>query len=250
MTRRRLIAGNWKLNLGPTDATTLARDLVIALRDRGDVDIVLFPTALSLAATVAATRGSDLSIGVQEIAVAPSGAFTGANSGAMAREIGAEVALVGHSERRQLYGETNEGTGLRLRAALAAGLLPMLCVGESLDQRDRGDAERVVQEQLAAAIATLSPDQMSALTIAYEPVWAIGTGRTASPAQAQAMHATIRAWLLAAFGDATASCTRILYGGSVKPGNASELLSCPDIDGALVGGASLSAESFAAIVRA
>ncbi len=191
-----------------------------------------------------------MGVGVQDVEVAQSGAYTGANSAAIARELGCEYALVGHSERRQLYGETDERVASRIRAALAAGLLPIVCVGETLEQRRAGRVEEVVHGQVAAALQGLEPDQLGTLTLAYEPIWAIGTGETATPDQAQAVHASIRAWLHDHYPAWIGDQVRIQYGGSVKPANAAELLACPDIDGALVGGASLTAASFAAIVDA
>jgi len=249
MSRRPFIAGNWKLNLGPEEAAAVARALVSAIADRGDVTVAVFPTALSVSAVLDAAAGSDIGIGVQEIEAVPKGAYTGGNSAEMARAMGCTYALVGHSERRQLWGETDERCAAKVAHALEAGLLPILCVGETLDQRKAGQVEAVVTGQLEAGLATLSPDQVGSVTLAYEPVWAIGTGEAATPAQAQEVHATLRGWLRARYG-AIADDIRIQYGGSVKPGNAAELLACPDIDGALVGGASLKAESFAAIVAA
>mgnify|MGYP001392669696 CR=1 FL=1 len=248
--RTPLIAGNWKLNLDPVEAAAVASALVPAVADRGDTEVALFPTALSVPAVVQAVQGSGITVGIQEIHDQPGGAFTGTNSAAMARAVGCAWALIGHSERRQLFGETDEGVGRKVTAALAAGLLPMVCLGETLDQRDAGQVEHVVTRQLAAALGTLRPDEVATLTLAYEPVWAIGTGRTASPDQAQEVHAVLRAWLRNHYPAYVADQVRVLYGGSVKPGNAAELLSCPDIDGALVGGASLKADSFAAIVHA
>jgi triosephosphate isomerase len=248
--RRPFIAGNWKLNLGPTDAASLAAELKDRLADRGGVDVAVFPTALSLHTAIPALRGSGIGVGVQDVEVAASGAFTGANSAEMARTMGCEYALVGHSERRQLYGETDAQVGARCKAALSAGLLPIVCVGETLQQRRAGDVDTVIQRQLTAALAPLAEDQLGAITLAYEPVWAIGTGETATPETAQQVHAGIRAWLRASYPAWVADQMRIQYGGSVKPHNAAELLSCPDIDGALVGGASLSADAFAAIIDA
>ena len=168
----------------------------------------------------------------------------------MAREAGCTYALVGHSERRHLFGETNEAVGTKVQVAIAAGLLPIVCVGETLDERRAGRVDEVVFAQLGAALQGLPDDQVSTLTLAYEPVWAIGTGETATPEQAQTVHAAIRGWLRERYPAFVAETVRIQYGGSVKPSNAAELLSCPDIDGCLVGGASLNAESFAAIVAA
>jgi len=250
MGRIPFIAGNWKLNLGPQAAAALATGLKEALSNRNPIQIAVFPTALSISATLPALAGSGIGVGVQEIASKASGAFTGCNSAVMARELGCEFALVGHSERRQLFGETDSGVAAKIRAALAAGLLPIVCVGETLAEREAGKVDDVVHGQLAAAIDGLSHDQLSTLTLAYEPVWAIGTGVVASPAQAQEVHASLRGWLRGHYPAFIADEMRIQYGGSVKPGNAPDLLSCPDIDGALVGGASLKAESFAGIVAA
>ncbi|MCO4746293.1 MAG: triose-phosphate isomerase [Proteobacteria bacterium] len=249
MSRRPFIAGNWKLNKGPAEAGALASEWVAALSDRGDVDVAVFPTALSIASVVEATRGSGIEVGVQQIHGKTSGAFTGTNSAEMAREAGCTRVLIGHSERRQLFGETDEMVRTKVKLALASGLLPIVCVGETLEERDAGKVDEVVLGQVSAALLGIPADQLSGVTLAYEPVWAIGTGRTASPDQAQEVHASIRGWLSENFPAFVAAEMRIQYGGSVKPANAAELLSRPDIDGALVGGASLNAESFAGIVR-
>lgn len=252
--RRPFLAGNWKLNLGPRDATALAE----ALRERlgarlaGGMGptVAVFPTALSLPAVASTLAGSALAFGVQDIEPKPSGAFTGGNSAAIARELGCDYCLVGHSERRQLFSETDARCGEKLRCAFASGLLPIYCVGETLAERRAGEVEAVVYRQLQVALAELTPDQIGALTLAYEPVWAIGTGETATPEQAQAVHAAIRGWLAKRTSQAIADSIRIQYGGSVNAKNARDLLSCPDIDGALVGGASLDAASFVSIVEA
>ncbi|TNE88609.1 MAG: triose-phosphate isomerase [Deltaproteobacteria bacterium] len=250
MARVPFIAGNWKLNLGPAEAGELAEALASALADRGEVEVAVFPTALSALTVAGAVEGSGIEVGLQEIHSAASGAFTGTNSARMAREAGLTRVLIGHSERRQLFGETDAGVRAKVELALAEGLLPIVCVGETLEERDAGQVEAVVHRQVAAALEGLEPDQVAAITLAYEPVWAIGTGRTATPAQAQEVHASIRGWLRAHFPAFVAEDMRIQYGGSVKPGNAAELLACEDIDGALVGGASLKADSFAGIVAA
>ncbi len=249
MSRVPFIAGNWKLNLGPAQARSLATELRSAMGGSIDVTIAVFPTALSVAPVVEVLSDSVIAVGVQDIAAAASGAWTGANSAPMARELGCEYTLVGHSERRQHWGETNASCAQKLVTALEAGLLPILCIGETLEQRRAGQVDAVVHGQLERGLALLEPDQIAALTLAYEPVWAIGTGETASPAQAQAVHASIRRWLRQRVG-VVADSIRIQYGGSVKPTNAVELMACPDIDGALVGGASLESESFSGIVAA
>ena len=250
MSRRPFIAGNWKLHLAPKPAAALARELVARLSGRGDVDVALFPTALSVTSVLDAVAGSGIEVGLQEIHEAASGAFTGANSPVLAREAGCTRVLIGHSERRQLFGETDAGVNRKVKAALAAGLLPIVCVGETLAERDADQVDAVVHRQVAGAFEGLEADQLAAITLAYEPVWAIGTGRTASPDQAQAVHASLRAWLRAHYPAYVAEEMRIQYGGSVNAANAAQLLACPDIDGALVGGASLKVEDFGKIVDA
>lgn len=250
MSRRPFIAGNWKLHLAPKPAAALARELVARLAYRGDVDVALFPTALSVASVLEAVEGSGIEVGLQEVHEAASGAFTGANSPVLAREAGCTHVLIGHSERRQLFGETDAGVNRKVKAALAAGLLPIVCVGETLAERDADQVDAVVHRQLAGALEGLEADQIAAITLAYEPVWAIGTGRTATPDQAQAVHASARAWLRAHYPAYVAEELRIQYGGSVNAANAAALLACPDIDGALVGGASLKVEDFGKIVDA
>jgi triosephosphate isomerase len=245
-----LIAGNWKLHLNPGEARAFATALVARLASRGDTEVAVFPTTLAIGAVVEALDGSGVTVGIQEIHDQPTGAYTGTNSAPMARAAGCAWALIGHSERRQLFGETDEAVGRKVRLALDSGLLPMVCVGETLEQRDAGQAFAVVTRQLSVALGTLRPDEAVTVTVAYEPVWAIGTGRTASPEQAQEIHAHLRAWLRDRYPPFVADQTRILYGGSVKASNAAELLGQPDIDGALVGGASLDAEAFGAIVDA
>ena len=250
--RKPLIAGNWKMNLTAAKARDLVAALApeaVALRDA--VDVAVFPTALHVAAVVAAVGdGSAMAVGVQNLHPERSGAFTGEISGPMARDVGATMVLCGHSERRQLFGETPAFVGAKVAAALRDGLTPVLCVGETLDERDAGATVAVVTEQLAAVFGALSATEAARVVIAYEPVWAIGTGRNATPAQAEEVHAAIRGWLGAHVNAEVAATTRILYGGSVKPDNAAELLARPDVDGALVGGASLDAASFIAIIRA
>lgn len=250
MARRRFIAGNWKLNLGPSDAGRLAEELKSALAGRGDVDVAVFPPALSLASVQPRLIGSGIELGIQEIHSEEKGAFTGANAASMARELGCTRVLIGHSERRTLFGETDAGVAAKVKTALAAGLLPIVCVGETLSERDANQVDAVVHRQVGAALAGLHADQVAAITLAYEPVWAIGTGRTATPEQAQAVHASIRDYVRTLFPAFVADELRIQYGGSVSGKNAAELLACPDIDGALVGGASLKAHDFAAIVLA
>ncbi|MEO0601844.1 MAG: triose-phosphate isomerase, partial [Myxococcota bacterium] len=222
MARRPFIAGNYKLNLGPEAARALATELAAAGLDDA-VTVAVFPTALSVAAAVDVLRDTTVGVGVQDIAAHPKGAYTGTNSAPMAREAGCTYTLVGHSERRQYYGETDERCAAKLALAFESGLLPILCIGETLEQREADQVTAVLHHQLEVGLSKLEADQMGALTIAYEPVWAIGTGKVATPDIAQDAHATIRTWLRERYG-AAADDVRIQYGGSVKPGNAAELL--------------------------
>lgn len=241
------IVGNWKMYTSRSEAVALARGVdAVAAELRGKVDVGIAPPFVWLtevAAAVSATR-----VFGQNAATEEQGAFTAEVAPGMLREAGAFGAIIGHSERRAIFGETDALIAKRVSRTVASGMHAILCVGETLDEREAGRTEEVVLGQLAAGLSGVN--SLEAITIAYEPVWAIGTGRTASPEQAQDVHASIRARLGALFGDAAASATRIQYGGSVKPDNASSLLGMPDIDGALVGGASLKVESFAAILRA
>jgi triosephosphate isomerase len=250
MSRRLFIAGNWKMNKSTTEAEALASELKKILIDETAVDIAVAPTSLSLSAVCSKLKHTNIHVAAQNMHSNLSGAFTGEISGEMLRAAGAEYVLIGHSERRHVFGESQQLIQKKMTAAFRSGLLPILCVGETLGERDSGNAAKATLAQVSSAMANLSPDQAVSVTIAYEPVWAIGTGRTASPAQAQEMHAVIRKWLSENFPSFVAKQTRIQYGGSVKPNNAAVLMSQPDVDGALVGGASLNAESFALIVKA
>jgi len=249
--RKPVMAGNWKMNKGPSETATFFTEFLAAWTPRDDRTVAFFPPAISLAAAASAVDGrGDVLLGVQNVYWEASGAFTGETSVAMAADAGAKLVLVGHSERRHVFGETDGETARKVRAALDGGLTPVLCVGETLDQRRAGDAEAVVRRQLAAVLPTLSAAEADRLVVAYEPVWAIGTGETASPADAGAMHRVCRDSLAQAFGAAAAEAVPVLYGGSVKPDNAAELLAEPGVDGVLVGGASLDAKGFAAICAA
>jgi triosephosphate isomerase len=249
MDRKPLIAGNWKMFKTLPEALTLASDLRRKLSPLRGCDLMVAPPYPVLAAVAERLEGSNVALGAQELFYETQGAFTGAVSGPMLRAVGCHFVLVGHSERRQLFGETLESSGRRVQAALAAELTPVLCIGETLQERQANRTLEVVAEQLDAGLAPLAADALSKLVIAYEPVWAIGTGQVATPLQAQEVHAAIRERLRTRDA-AVASGMRILYGGSVKPDNAAEILKQPDIDGALVGGASLDAEAFSAIARA
>ena len=249
--RRKFIVGNWKMHKGPGDADALADTLKRALAGRdASVDVGVAPPTISLPAVVSRLKHTGIVVAAQNLHADQQGAFTGEVSGEMLRQAGVAYCLVGHSERRQLFGETDAMVEKKVQACFRSGLLPILCVGETLTEREAGREAEVVFGQLAAALGRLQADQVPSITLAYEPVWAIGTGRTASPFQAQEMHATIRGWLEERFPAFVARSTRIQYGGSVKGSNAAELMKMPDIDGALVGGASLNAEDFLAIIEA
>jgi len=247
--RRPLVAGNWKLNGSLVANDALLKGIVAGLGEAAGAEVVVCPPFVYLPTVAAAIRDSGLGLGAQDVAAEASGAFTGEVSAAMLRDVGCECVIVGHSERRALYGETDDLTARKVAAAGQAGLKPILCVGETLQERDAGLAAAVVRRQLAAVLDQVDPANRAGLLVAYEPVWAIGTGRTATPIQAQEIHALIRA--TAAERDATMGAgLRILYGGSVKASNATELFAMPDIDGGLIGGASLHAAEFLDICKA
>ena len=246
--RRILVAGNWKMNLLQSQGTALSQALA-AKYPSAAVEILVCPASPYLASVGAAVRGSAVELGGQNLYFAPQGAFTGEVSGDMLKDVGCGWVLVGHSERRQFFGETDELLAKKTATGLSQGLKVVLCVGELLAERQAGQMETVLEKHMAG-LAQVSAEQMANIVIAYEPVWAIGTGVTASTEQAQQAHAFLRSQLQSRYGDAVASATRILYGGSVKADNALELLSQPDVDGALVGGASLKADSFSAIIEA
>lgn len=250
MSRRPYIVGNWKMYKSPVEADALAGALKKGLSEQSAADVGVAPPAISIPAVVARLKHTGIHVAGQDLHPEPSGAFTGAISGEMLRAAGCSDVIVGHSERRALFGDDDALVHRKVHAAFRAGLLPILCVGESLPQREAGEAEEVVAGQLAAALSGLAADQVASLCVAYEPVWAIGTGRTATPELAGLMHSFIRGWLVARYPGYVAQSVRILYGGSVKPSNAAGLLSRPDIDGLLVGGASLEADSFLQIVAA
>ena len=250
MVRKPVFAANWKMNHGPTDARAFLRTFLVHYSRRTDRTVAFFPPALTLHAVTEALRDrSDILVGVQNIHWEPKGAFTGELSAPIARDAGARLILVGHSERRHIFGETDEQTGLKCAAVTGAGLTPVMCVGEKLDERERGEAEGVVVRQLRAGFARLQPAQIATALVAYEPVWAIGTGKTASPKDASTMHGVVRDVLKDLAGDRAAHIP-VLYGGSVSRGNVAELIHAPEVDGVLVGGASLDADGWATIVRA
>ena len=246
--RRPVLAGNWKMNKGPKEATSFFDVFLARYEPHDDRTVLFFPPTISFAAAaraVAARR--DVTLGVQNAHWEHSGAFTGEIGVGMVAEAGARFLLIGHSERRHIFGETDEQVGRKTAAALAAGLIPLVCVGESLEQRRAGQLTEVLLRQLDAASAPLSGEAASMLVIAYEPVWAIGTGVNATPADAAEAHRIVRERLAHHYGRSSADAIPILYGGSVKPENAGELLAADGVDGLLVGGASLDPQSFARI---
>ena len=245
-----IIAGNWKLNKTPMEAIQLADELKRLLVDVRGVDIVVCPPFVDLIDVTEAFNEHDIAVGAQNVFWEDSGAFTGEISAPMLKSIGVRYVIIGHSERRQYFGETDATVNKRVRAALKHGLVPIVCVGENLAEREGNKTFFVIQTQVEGSLAGLTPEEMKKIVVAYEPVWAIGTGRTATPEQAQEVHAFIRGFLVKIFGADTAQAVRIQYGGSVTPENSAALMVKPDIDGALVGGASLKAASFAAIVKA
>jgi triosephosphate isomerase len=246
-----MIAGNWKM----CKLRGEARELASGLKSRlvgleSPPTVVLCPPFTALAEVADAIAGAEILLGAQNMHWEKEGAYTGEVSPGMLKDIGCTHVIIGHSERRHLFGETDEAVNKKARAALEAGLKPIVCVGETEREREGGETEAVVDRQIRAGLAGLGPEQMADVTIAYEPVWAIGTGKTATPAQAQDVHAQIRKLVAQIFDRSVSSSLLILYGGSVKPDNAAELLAEPDINGALVGGASLDGESFEGIIRA
>jgi triosephosphate isomerase len=247
--RRFIVAGNWKMHKTSEEAVKLAFDLVPLVADIKSVDIVLCPPFTALETLSGVLRGSGIFLGAQNMHAEPKGAFTGEIAAPMLLPLGVTHVILGHSERRQLFGETDELVNRKVRAALGHGLIPIVCVGETLEQRESDRTEAVIGAQLEGALEGLALEDPERIVLAYEPVWAIGTGRNATPEQAQQVHAFVRARLTGFFGADLAGKVRIQYGGSVKPDNAADLMRQPDIDGALVGGASLDAGQFAAIVR-
>jgi triosephosphate isomerase len=249
VSRTPLLAGNWKMYGARAEAVALASALTKAVGRVAGREVLVAPPFTALEAVAATIAGSDIRLGAQNLHWEKKGAFTGEISGEMLCEAACTHVIIGHSERRQLFGETNETVNKRLHAALAVGLTPIVCVGETLQEREADATVQVVERQIAAGLAGIAAADLARSIVAYEPVWAIGTGKTATPAQAQEVHLTIREQLVALADPVTADGVRILYGGSVKPDNIDSLMAEPDIDGALVGGASLVPEQFIRIVR-
>jgi len=250
MARKLFIAGNWKMNTCASEAVRLAGEVADALAAVTDMDLAVCPPMVYLAQVAERLDGTNVAVGAQNCFFEDNGAFTGEVSTSMLLDAGCEFVICGHSERRHIFGESDEWINRKVLKAIAGGLKPILCVGELLTEREAKETAAVVTRQVKGGLEGVSAADMGGVTIAYEPVWAIGTGVTATPAQAQEMHAMIRQLVGELYSPQVAEAVQIQYGGSVKPSNAAELLACPDIDGALVGGASLKAADFAAIVAA
>jgi triosephosphate isomerase len=247
--RRALLAGNWKMYKTAEEAVLFAKDLSARVSDVRDRDILICPPFVHLQRLINAFSGSPVKIGAQNVFWEDEGAYTGEISAPMLRSLDVSASIIGHSERRQYFSETDETVNKRLKACLKAGILPIVCVGETLQEREEGKTIPVVKTQLTGGLDSLQAGDATRIVIAYEPVWAIGTGKTATPEIAQEVHAAVRSLLTDLFGKSTADAIRILYGGSVKPDNIDALMAKADIDGALVGGASLDASSFERIIR-
>lgn len=247
--RKPLIAGNWKLNKLTSEAIELVGGLKRELREIKDVEVVVCPAYTVLSEVSKKTSDSHIKVGAQDVFWEDRGAYTGEVSSSMLKDVGCEYVIVGHSERRQYFGESNEDVSKKLKSLLQNGLYPILCVGERLEQREAGNTFEIVKDQLLGALNQITNEQLFNITVAYEPVWAIGTGKNATPKQAQEVHSYIRGLIQNEFSKDCADKIRILYGGSVNPENIRELIKQPDIDGALVGGASLKVDSFSTIVK-
>lgn len=247
--RKPMIAGNWKLHKTIAEATSLVTELIPAVAANQDVEIVVAPVYTALSKVADALGNSNIKLAAQNCYPEPQGAFTGEVSPALLKDAGCEYVIIGHSERRQLFGETDTSVNRKAHALAATGLGTIFCIGETLEERETGKMFDVLRQQVTVGLKDLNAEQMKYVVVAYEPVWAIGTGKVASDAQAQEVHAFIRELLAELYEAQTAAATRILYGGSVKPGNVDGLMAQPDVDGALVGGASLIAEDFARIAN-
>ena len=250
--RQKIVAGNWKMNTTVQEGTELTNNIIKAKKDlnNNDVKTILIPPFTHLTKISELIENTDILLGAQNVASEESGAFTGEISASMIKSTGAEYVIIGHSERRAYYHEDNQILNVKIKLALKNDLLPIYCVGEKLEEREAGKHFEVIEKQLQEALFELSENEISKITIAYEPVWAIGTGKTASPEQAQEVHAFIRSKLAEKYNSQTAENISILYGGSVKPSNAKEIFAKQDVDGGLIGGASLKAEDFIQIVDA
>jgi triosephosphate isomerase len=248
--RRKLIAGNWKMNTNLASAEALAQGVVQRANEFREVDLLVCPPAIYLAMVDKIVSGTPVALGAQNVYHELEGAFTGEISTAMLLDVGCRYVIVGHSERRHILGETDADVNRKTLASLSAGLVPILCVGELLSEREAGQTAAVIRRQFEGSLANVPADGIEKVVIAYEPVWAIGTGKVATPAEAEEVHADLRRLLTERYNQSSAQNVRILYGGSVKPSNAGELLSQPNIDGALIGGASLKVDDFLGIAAA
>ncbi|MDR3071600.1 MAG: triose-phosphate isomerase [Endomicrobium sp.] len=246
--RKYLIAGNWKMNKTVSEAVSFMKILKGAIANTASVEVLLFPTFTALYAVNNEIKGSDINIGAQDVFWGEKGAFTGEISPAMIKDTGCSYVLIGHSERRQYFGETSEMVNKKTKAVIAAGLKPMVCIGETFQDRENNSTFKIIEKQINESLVGLTAEQACSVVIAYEPVWAIGTGKIASPDQAQEVHVFVRKIYSQMYKDASEKI-RILYGGSVNPDNISNLMANPDIDGVLVGGASLDTESFAKLIK-
>jgi triosephosphate isomerase len=247
--RTSIIAGNWKMNLTLGQAIELVKGIQYGLSFPGEVDVIVAPPFLCLQGVAGHLKDSYIGIAAQDLFFEDQGAFTGECSGQQIKDAGADYVIVGHSERRQYFGETDEIVNKKIKAAFRNELVPIVCVGETLAEREKGEVASVIGRQLAVGLLDLTAEEVSRLIIAYEPVWAIGTGKTAAPDQVEDVHRLIRFSISTKFGGQTGEAVRILYGGSVKPSNSKELLALPNVDGALVGGASLKAPDFIEIIK-
>ena len=247
--RKPMIAGNWKLHKTISEATSLVSELIPAVASNQNVEIVVAPVYTALAKVAEALAGSNIKLAAQNCYPEPQGAFTGEVSPLLLKDAGCEYVIIGHSERRQLFAETDESVNSKALALAESGLGTIFCIGETLEERESGKMFDVLRQQVTAGLKDLTAKQMQTVVVAYEPVWAIGTGKVATDEQAQEVHAFIRGLLAELYDPQTAAATRILYGGSVKPGNVDGLMTQPDVDGALVGGASLNADDFARIAN-
>jgi triosephosphate isomerase len=248
--RKKVIAGNWKMYKTSAEARQLVTALIQGITAIGKTRMIVCPPATALVEVASLLKGTSIALGAQNIHWEKEGAFTGEISAGMIKSVGALFVILGHSERRQYFGETDGNVNRKIMAALGQGLIPIVCVGETLDQREKGITKEIVAQQLDRGLTGLKAEQITRLIFAYEPVWAIGTGKNATPEQAQEVHQFIRNRLTALYNDETAQAVTLLYGGSVKPNNALDLLKQADIDGALVGGACLQADSFLEIIKA
>jgi triosephosphate isomerase len=244
-----LYVANWKMHKGVQEAVAYTRELVAIAPEFRGTDVVIAPAFTALSAVATAARATSIGVAAQNVAADPDGAFTGEVSATMIKEAGAGSVIIGHSERRRLFGETDAAINRKVRAAMAAGLQPIVCVGETLDEREAGQTFAVIDRQVTDSLDGLTADQVAGFVLAYEPVWAIGTGRNATTAEAGAVHVHLRARLRQGFGATACEACRVIYGGSVRADNIQALAALPDVDGALVGGASLDVAAFADIIR-